>query len=143
MSHALISRNKEVRAKAESLATNLVRFCAVHTRFGVNSEKDRTRRRESASPRHSPNGAPGRLSICATDARQHGLRDLMTRMGHDSPRAAMIYQHVTTVEDRAIADRLSSLVDAHRAESDEMATQTGDVDDDGDDGSAGVLVSVR
>ena len=37
----------------------------------------------------------------------------MTRMGHDSPRAAMIYQHATTVEDRAIADRLSGLVKAH------------------------------
>jgi Phage integrase family len=47
------------------------------------------------------------------------LRDLMTRMGHDSPRAVMIYQHATTVEDRAIADRLSGLVDAHRAESDD------------------------
>jgi len=27
-------------------------------------------------------------------------RRLMTRMGHDSPRVAMIYQHATTVEDR-------------------------------------------
>ena len=43
----------------------------------------------------------------------------MTRMGHDSRRAAMIYQHATTVEDRAIADRLSGLVDAHRTESDD------------------------
>ncbi|MGH3832275.1 MAG: tyrosine-type recombinase/integrase [Pseudonocardiaceae bacterium] len=67
------------------------------------------------------------------------LRDLMTRMGHDSPRAAMIYQHATTVEDQAIADRLSGLVDAHRAESDETTTQTGD----DDNGSAGALVSVR
>jgi hypothetical protein len=54
------------------------------------------------------------------------LRDLMTRMGHDSPRAAMIYQHATTVEDKAIADRLSNLVDAHRAESEQA--------DDEDDG---------
>ncbi|MGH3854915.1 MAG: tyrosine-type recombinase/integrase [Pseudonocardiaceae bacterium] len=58
------------------------------------------------------------------------LRDLMTRMGHDSPQAAMIYQHATTVTDRAIADRLSGLVDAHRAESDEETTQTGGADDD-------------
>ena len=63
------------------------------------------------------------------------LRDLMTRMGHDSPRAAMIYQHATTVEDRAIADRLSGLVKAHRVES-------GDEDDEGDNGSAGILVPV-
>ena len=33
----------------------------------------------------------------------------------------MIYQHATTVEDRAIADRLSGLVDAHRAESDDAS----------------------
>jgi integrase len=72
------------------------------------------------------------------------LRDLMTRMGHDSPRAALIYQHATTVEDRAIADRLSGLVDAHRAESEEPTTQTDNVDDDdnGDDGATGALVSV-
>ncbi len=65
-------------------------------------------------------------------------------MGHDSPRAAMIYQHATTVEDQAIAARLSSLVDAHRAESGETTTQTDDADDDdnGDDGATGVLVSV-
>jgi len=31
------------------------------------------------------------------------LRDLMARMGHDSPRAAMIYQHATDGADRAIA----------------------------------------
>jgi hypothetical protein len=37
------------------------------------------------------------------------LRDLMTRMGHDNPRAAMNYQHATTIE-----DRLSGLIDAHR-----------------------------
>jgi len=63
------------------------------------------------------------------------LRDLMTRMGHDSPRAAMIYQHATTVGDRAIVDRLSGLVKAHRVES-------GDEDDEGDDDSACVLVPV-
>ena len=31
------------------------------------------------------------------------LRDLMTRMGHDSPRAALIYQHASREADRAIA----------------------------------------
>jgi len=59
------------------------------------------------------------------------LRDLMTRMGHDSPRAAMIYQHATSVEDRAIADRLSGLVDAHRSEAGE-STRTDDPDEDDD-----------
>jgi hypothetical protein len=46
----------------------------------------------------------------------------------------MIYQHATTVEDRAIADRLSGLVDAHRGESE-------DTDED-DDGLVGVPVPV-
>ena len=72
------------------------------------------------------------------------LRDLMTRMGHDSPRAAMIYQHATTVEDRAIADRLSGLVDAHRAESGETTTRKDDTDseDDGDGDASGALAPV-
>jgi hypothetical protein len=42
------------------------------------------------------------------------LRDLTTRMGHDNPRAVMNYQHAITIEDRAIAARLSGLIDAHR-----------------------------
>jgi integrase len=40
------------------------------------------------------------------------LKDLMTRMGHDSPAAALIYQHATREADAAIAiamnDRLSA-----------------------------------
>lgn len=54
----------------------------------------------------------------------------------------MIYQHATTVEDRAIADRLSGLVDAHHAESTATTTQPGDADDD-NDGSTGMLATVR
>jgi Phage integrase family len=42
------------------------------------------------------------------------LRDLMTRMGHDSPRAAMIYQHATNAADQLIADGLSLLIEQHR-----------------------------
>jgi hypothetical protein len=38
----------------------------------------------------------------------------MTRMGHDSPHAALIYLHATSEADRAIADRLSELVQCHR-----------------------------
>src|SRR5262249_15462235 len=41
------------------------------------------------------------------------LRDLMTRMGHDSPRAAMIYQHATNTADQLIADGLSLLIEQH------------------------------
>jgi hypothetical protein len=40
------------------------------------------------------------------------LRDLMTRMGHDSPRAALIYQHASSGADRAIADALDLLIAA-------------------------------
>src|SRR5208283_4898927 len=39
------------------------------------------------------------------------LRDLMDRMGHDSVRAAMIYQHATTEASRLIADSISGLID--------------------------------
>jgi integrase len=40
------------------------------------------------------------------------LRDLMTRMGHDSPRAALIYQHATAGADRAIADAMDAMAQA-------------------------------
>ena len=36
-------------------------------------------------------------------------RELMTRMGHASSRAALIYQHATADRDRAIADALRKL----------------------------------
>jgi hypothetical protein len=35
----------------------------------------------------------------------------MDRMGHDSVRAAMIYQHATTVANRLIADSISGIID--------------------------------
>jgi len=34
------------------------------------------------------------------------IKELMARLGHSSPRAAMIYQHATRVRDKAIADAL-------------------------------------
>ncbi|MFI2424793.1 tyrosine-type recombinase/integrase [Streptomyces sp. NPDC018955] len=37
-------------------------------------------------------------------------RELMTRMGHSSSRAALIYQHMTSNRDRAIADRLGAMI---------------------------------
>ena len=37
------------------------------------------------------------------------LKELMRRMGHASPRAAMIYQHATAERDRALAEALSQL----------------------------------
>jgi integrase len=39
-------------------------------------------------------------------------RELMTRMDHASPRAALIYQHATDERDRAIAEALSQLIAA-------------------------------
>ena len=41
------------------------------------------------------------------------LRDLMTRMGHDSMRAALIYQHNTQGADRKIADAMEALIATH------------------------------
>ncbi|MBT0771371.1 tyrosine-type recombinase/integrase [Kineosporia sp. J2-2] len=59
------------------------------------------------------------------------LRDLMTRMGHDSPRAAMIYQHATAEADTAIAAAIN-------AELEKLVS--GQTDDDG--GAAGASAEV-
>ncbi|GED86433.1 hypothetical protein TNCT6_35180 [Streptomyces sp. 6-11-2] len=37
-------------------------------------------------------------------------RELMTRMGHSSSRAALIYQHMTSDRVRAIAERLGAMI---------------------------------
>jgi len=39
-------------------------------------------------------------------------KELMSRMGHASPRAALIYQHATLERDRVLADALSKLANA-------------------------------
>jgi integrase len=73
----------------------------------------------------------GNLLAAASGA---SLRDLMSRMGHDSMRAALISQHTTQKADRKIADALERLLDQH-------AVGTSDThDDDPDDGAAGALV---
>ncbi|MBG0824609.1 site-specific integrase [Planomonospora sp. ID91781] len=56
------------------------------------------------------------------------LRDLMERMGHDSVRAALIYQHRTTEADRKIADAMNGKISEVRP--------------DDDDGSSGVLARI-
>jgi integrase len=61
-----------------------------------------------------------------------GLRDLMARMGHDSERAAMIYQHAAHGADDAITAAMDSHVEAEQTD-----------DDEGDDGAAGALVPAR
>lgn len=59
-----------------------------------------------------------------------GLRDLMARMGHDSERAAMIYQHEARGADKAITDAIDKHVDDERGQHDE-----------GDDGPEGMPVA--
>ena len=58
-----------------------------------------------------------------------GLKDLMARMGHNSERAAMIYQHEARGADRAITSAIDGHVQAELRR-----------DEDDDDGTAGVLV---
>ena len=58
-----------------------------------------------------------------------GLRELMARMGHDSERAAMIYQHEARGADKAITNAIDKHLDDEKRR-----------DDDGEDGQAGVLV---
>jgi integrase len=58
-----------------------------------------------------------------------GIKDLMARMGHDSERAALIYQHEARGADKMITDTIDAHVEAE---------QRGRGDDDG---PAGVLVS--
>jgi hypothetical protein len=71
-----------------------------------------------------------RVGTMLTTSSQSGaaLRDLMARMGHDSERAAMIYQHVARGADQLI----TNAIDAH--------VQGEQRIDDGDDGPAGILV---
>jgi integrase len=57
-----------------------------------------------------------------------GIKDLMARMGHDSERAALIYQHEARGADKMITDTIDAHVEAEQG-------VRGD-----DDGSAGVLV---
>jgi Phage integrase family len=58
-----------------------------------------------------------------------GIKDLMARMGHDSERAAMIYQHEARGADRAITSAIYAHVEAERGR------EAG-----GNDGPGGALV---
>lgn len=57
-----------------------------------------------------------------------GIRDLMERMGHDSERAALIYQHRARGADKIITDSIDAHVEAERRRRD---------DDDGAPGALG------
>ena len=59
-----------------------------------------------------------------------GIKDLMARMGLDSERAAMIYQHQARGADKTITNNIDAHVEAERRKPDD------------DDGAAGVLVPV-
>ena len=61
------------------------------------------RHRDNHDLRHVGN------TLAATGA---STRELMARMGHSSPRAALIYQHATLERDRAIAAALGDLLTA-------------------------------
>jgi hypothetical protein len=43
------------------------------------------------------------------------LRELMARLGHSTPGAALIYQHATADRDRQIAQALSKLAEGGQA----------------------------
>jgi hypothetical protein len=62
------------------------------------------------------------------------LADLKARMGHDSTRAALIYQHATAPAGMAIADALDKQITASQPAADD--------DSDGEDGQAGALAPV-
>lgn len=65
-------------------------------------------------------------------------KNLMARMGHDSERVALIYQHTTARADRLITD----ILDARLRE--KRAGETSDESrDDGDEGGAGLPVAAR
>jgi hypothetical protein len=67
------------------------------------------------------------------------LRDLMARVGHDSMRAALIYQHANETGDQEISDGIEDLISG-RATSDDDSDEE---QDDPDDGAAGALVPAR
>jgi integrase len=52
------------------------------------------------------------------------LRDLMTRMGHASARAALIYKHASSDRDQAIAASLDELLRRHQAVGGDEASGT-------------------
>lgn len=55
-----------------------------------------------------------------------GLKDLMTRMGHDNVRAAMIYQHAVRGADKVIAVAIDKHLIGHGdTRSDQLGTPIG------------------
>lgn len=50
------------------------------------------------------------------------LREVMSRIGHGSPRAALIYQHATSERDRRIAEAMDLMIREARAAGEEAAS---------------------
>ena len=71
----------------------------------------------------------GGVRLARADEPTATTRELMHRMGHDSMRAALIYQHATTDRDRRIADAMQDMIDGSRTDSN-AASSTDDGDDD-------------
>jgi hypothetical protein len=80
------------------------------------------------SPRSWFTVAPTAYVTAVTGPSGACLKDLM-RMGHDSERAALIYQHEARGADKRITGAIDVHVQAERGQ-----------DDDDDDGTGGVLV---
>ncbi len=76
---------------------------------------------------------PSGFSILPTFAAASGagLRDLMARMGHDSERAALIYQHEARGADAAITNAIDAHVDAERSRDDDQDGLPGALDPTG------------
>jgi integrase len=70
----------------------------------------------------------GNTLAAATGA---STKELMTRMGHASPRAALIYQHASEERDKAIAealsDQISRAVEEGAAKVTRLRSSVGDV----------------
>ena len=71
----------------------------------------------------------------------------MARMGHDSLRAGLIYQHATSEAGRAIAAAIDAQVKVAAKDAKKRARRAGhkdraERDDDGDGGPSAVLVPV-
>jgi integrase len=54
------------------------------------------------------------------------LRELMDRMGHSTTRAALIYQHRTSLRDKMIADEISRRAEAERPQSGKQRARNSD-----------------
>jgi hypothetical protein len=54
------------------------------------------------------------------------LRELMDRMGHSTTRAALIYQHRTSLRDKMIADEISRRAEAKRPQSGTQGARNSD-----------------